>query len=316
MEVKVGKIEEFDDMEKDEKKNIKIVEVSPRDGLQNEKEIIPLEKKRKLIESLMDTGVQEIEIGSFVSPKWVPQMRDTEQLFLSVLPKDGVKFSALVPNMKGFERLMELPVKNRPKKIAVFTAASDTFNLKNINCTTEQSFEMIKPVVESAKKEGFEVRGYVSVAFWCPYEKKIPPEKTLYVCEKLLEMGVDEISVGDTIGRASPLDVFQLLSIINKKISHNLIALHFHNTYGMALLNSYISFRDFGITTFDSSAGGLGGCPFAPGASGNVATEDLVFMFENSGIETGVNWKKVIEAVSVLEIPLRSTLSKIKNLVE
>ena len=303
-------------MTEGKKGNIKIVEVSPRDGLQNEKEIISLEKKKKLIECLMDTGVQEIEIGSFVSPKWVPQMQDTEQLFLSVLPKDGVKFSALVPNMKGFERLMNLPEKNRPKKIAVFTSASDTFNLKNINCTTEQSFEMIKPVVESAKKEGFEVRGYISVAFWCPYEKKISPEKTLYVCERLLEMGVDEISVGDTVGRASPLDVYQLLSVITKKIPHNLIALHFHNTYGMALLNSFISFHDFGITTFDSSAGGLGGCPFAPGASGNVATEDLVFMFENSGIETGVNWKKVIEAVSVLEIPLRSTLSKIKNPLE
>jgi hydroxymethylglutaryl-CoA lyase len=292
-------------------KDIKIVEVSPRDGLQNEKEIIPFDKKKSFIEKLMETGVDEIEVGSFVSPKWVPQMQDTDKLFFSILPKDGIKFSALVPNMKGLERVMELPPQHRPKKLAVFTASSDTFNLKNINCTVEESFDRIRPVVEFAKREGFEVRAYISVAFWCPYEGKIPPEKTLYVCEKLIEMGVDEISLGDTIGRASPKDVYDLLSLLLKKIKPNMVALHFHNTYGMALLNSFIAFRDFGITTFDSSAGGLGGCPFAPGAAGNVATEDLVFMFENSGVKTGVDWKKIMEAVSILGIPLRSVISKV-----
>ncbi|GBD03473.1 3-hydroxy-3-isohexenylglutaryl-CoA/hydroxy-methylglutaryl-CoA lyase [bacterium HR19] len=300
----------------EQEKQIKIVEVSPRDGLQNEKEILPPEKKKELIESLCETGVDEIEVGSFVSPKAVPQMKDTDNLLLMINKKNGVKFSVLIPNMKGFERMMNIPESKRPEKIAVFTAASDTFNLKNINATVEDSFKIIKPVIEEAKKLKFEVRAYISTAFWCPFEGKVKPEKVIYVAEKLFELGVDEVSVGDTIGRASPKDVSELLSLLLKKISRDKIALHFHNTYGMAVLNSFISFRDFGIRTFDSSAGGLGGCPFAPGASGNVATEDLIFMFENSGVKTGVDFKKVMSAVLKLEIPLRSSLSKIQKIIE
>ncbi len=297
---------------------VKIVEVAPRDGLQNEKEIIPLEKKAEFVEKLAETGVVEIEVGSFVSPKWVPQLKDTDELFRKIAGLMGemrgkVKFSALVPNIKGFERVMNLPQECRPTKIAVFTASSETFNRKNVNASIKESLQKIKKVVDEAKREKFEVRGYVSTAFWCPYEGKIPPEKTLWVSEELMSIGVDEISIGDTIGRASPKDVSDLLSVLLKKVDKERISLHFHDTYGTAVLNSYISFRDFGITMFDSSAGGLGGCPYAPGASGNVATEDLVFAFESSGIKTGVKIKKVVDALRAVSdiVRPRSHISQV-----
>lgn len=295
---------------------VKIFEVGPRDGLQNEPQIVPLETKIKFIQKLVESGISYVEAGSFVSPKAVPQMAETYDLFLNMKVREwnGIKFSALVPNMKGFERVMNLPDNSRPHIIAVFTATSETFNMKNINMSVEQSIRVISEVVSEAKREGFEVRGYISTAFWCPYEKKIQPEKTVDLCRKLVELGVDEVSLGDTIGRASPGDVKVLLEILLKYIPPSKLAMHFHNTYGMAVANSFVAY-DFGIRTFDSSAGGLGGCPFAPGAAGNVATEDLVFSFENSGIKTKVDFIKVIEAVRVLPVSPRSNLAKIKNIL-
>lgn len=299
--------------------NIKIVEVGPRDGLQNEPQLISLDLKIKFIEKLTETGVGCIEVGSFVSPKAVPQMADTEALLMNLKVREkykdrNISFSALVPNMKGFERVMNLPENSRPHILAVFTASSDTFNKRNINMTVEESLKVIAEVVSSAKKYGFKVRGYISTAFWCPYEKKIDPRRTLNICEKLLESGVDELSVGDTIGRASPKDVKELLELVLRYIHPSKISMHFHNTYGMAIANSFVSY-DLGIRTFDSSAGGLGGCPFAPGASGNVSTEDLVFAFENSGIKTGVDFAKVIESTKILPIKPRSALSNIQNII-
>ncbi len=294
------------------RKRLKIVEVAPRDGLQNESEIIALEKKKGLVEKLSDSGVDEIEVGAFVSPKWVPQMKDTEELFKTIKKRDRVIYSALVPNMKGLERIFSIPEGNRPDKIAVFTAASETFNLKNINMSIDKSISVITEVVNEAKRSlKVPVRGYISTAFWCPFEGKISPDRVLRLCYALFSAGVDEISLGDTIGRATPSDVSELLSVLLKRFSQDKFAMHFHNTYGMAILNAYVSCRDFGIFTFDSSAGGLGGCPFAPGASGNVATEDLVFALENSGFSTSVNMKKVVEAVSELGIPLRSALHRL-----
>lgn len=296
---------------------VRIVEVGPRDGLQNEPQIIDLETKIKFINSLAQSGVSCIEVGSFVSPKVVPQMAQTDALFLNLRVRerrDGVKFSALVPNIRGFERVMNLPENSRPHILAVFTASSETFNMRNINMTVDQSIKVISEVVSEAKHYDFFVRGYVSTAFWCPYEKKISTEKTLDVCQRLIDCGVDEISVGDTIGRASPGDVSKLLEVLLKHIPPSRLAMHFHNTYGMAIANSFVAY-DFGIRIFDSSAGGLGGCPFAPGALGNVATEDLVFSFENSGIKTGVDFLKIIDSVKILPISPRSNLARIKNII-
>ncbi len=298
------------------RKDVIIVEVSPRDGLQNEKEIVPVELKEKFIRKLMESGVDEIEVGSFVSPKVVPQMKDTDELFLRI-EKNGirVKFSALVPNLRGFERVMNLPADKRPEKIAVFTAASETFNRRNIGMTIEESLRVFKDVIMEAKRNRFEVRAYISTAFWCPFEGKIPPVRVIKICEELFSLGADEISIADTIGRASPSDTRELLSDIAKSFDVSKIAMHFHATYGMAITDAFVSYEEFGVRRFDSSAGGLGGCPFAPGARGNIATEDLVFAFESSGIKTGVDIKKIIDAVSCLQIHPRSSISQIEKII-
>jgi isopropylmalate/homocitrate/citramalate synthase len=270
---------------------VKIVEVGPRDGLQNENVTVPTEVKIEFITALADAGLRVIEAGAFVSPKWVPQMADTAEVYRDI-PKDpGVEFPVLVPNMKGLDRAIEAGVKS----IAIFTAASETFNQRNINMTIDGSFENYAPVVARARAEGIRVRGYVSTAFGCPYEGEVAPEKVLEVCARLLDLGCYEVSVGDTIGVGTPMQVQGVIGMLLQVIPASKLAMHFHDTRGTALANT-LSALEMGIATFDASAGGLGGCPYAPGASGNLATEDLVYMLDSMAIETGVDLKRLVGA--------------------
>ena len=233
---------------------------------------------------LTEAGLLQIEVASFVHPKWVPQLADARDLIAQLHPPPNVTYSALVPNMKGLERAIESGI----GRIAVFTAASETFNGKNINMGIEESIAVFKPVVDRALKAGISVRGYVSTCFVCPYEGPVPKEKAAQVVRFLFETGVDEVSIGDTIGAATPKDVENTCGLILSQFPASKLAMHFHDTYGLALANVYQSLQ-MGFTCFDSSAGGLGGCPFAPGASGNLATEDLVYLLDRLGIQTGVS---------------------------
>ncbi len=275
---------------------IRITEVGPRDGLQNIKIPIPTDAKVRMVDILSDSGVEEIEVSSFVSPRWVPQLADAEEVFRRIRRKEGVIYSALVPNLKGLERALSVGV----DKIAVFTAASETFNMKNTNATIEESIERFIPVVREAKNSGLMVRGYVSTAFHCYFEGKIPPQKVLDVVNRLFDIGVDEVSLGDTIGRAVPNDVRELMEVLLNHHPAQKMVLHFHDTYGTGIANVWTAYSEFGVHRFDSSAGGLGGCPFVPGASGNVATEDVVFLFEQSGVETGVDIHRVVEGAKAI----------------
>src|SRR5687768_3419972 len=251
--------------------SVKLVEVGPRDGLQNEKVTIPTEAKIAYITALGDAGLRVIEAGAFVSPKWVPQMADSADVYRDI-PKDpGVEYPVLVPNMKGLERAMEAGVKS----IAIFTAASETFNKRNINMSIDQSFENYAPVVGRALGEGMRVRGYISTAFGCPYEGEVAPEKVLEVSARLLDLGCYEVSVGDTIGVGTPMQVQGVIGVLLQVIPTLKLAMHFHDTRGTALANT-LAALEMGIATFDASSGGLGGWPYAPGASGTLATEDLV----------------------------------------
>lgn len=273
----------------------KIVEVGPRDGLQNERVTIPTEVKIAYITALADAGLQVIEAGAFVSPRWVPQMADTAAVY-SEIPKDpGVEYPVLVPNMKGLERAIEAGVKS----IAIFTAASDTFNKRNINMTIDESFESYAPVAARARAEGLRIRGYVSTSFGCPYEGEVPPEKVLEVSARLLDIGCYEVSVGDTIGVGTPMQVQGVIGMLLQVIPASRLAMHFHDTRGTALANT-LAALEMGIATFDASSGGLGGCPYAPGASGNLATEDLVYMLDSMGIETGIDLKRLVKASSIV----------------
>src|SRR5438309_10769254 len=270
---------------------VKIVEVGPRDGLQNEKVTVPAEVKVDFITALADAGLRVIEAGAFVSPKWVPQMADTAEVYRDI-PKDpGVEFPVLVPNMRGLDRAIEAGVKS----IAIFTAASETFNQRNINMTIDGSFENYAPVVARARAEGVPIRGYASTAFGCPYEGDVAPEKVLEVCARLLDLGCYEVSVGDTIGVGTPMQVQGVIGMLLQVIPASRLAMHFHDTRGTALANT-LSALELGIATFDASAGGLGGCPYAPGASGNLATEDLVYMLDSMAIETGVDLNRLVQA--------------------
>jgi isopropylmalate/homocitrate/citramalate synthase len=274
---------------------IKIVEVGPRDGLQNEKVTIPTEAKVEYITALADAGLRVIEAGAFVSPKWVPQMADTAEVYREI-PKDpGVEYPVLVPNMKGLERAMEAGVKS----IAIFTAASETFNKRNINMNIDESFANYAPVAARAQQEGIRVRGYISTAFGCPYEGDVPPEKVLEVSARLLDLGCYEVSVGDTIGVGTPMQVQGVIGMLLQVIPAGKLAMHFHDTRGTALANT-LAALEMGIATFDASSGGLGGCPYAPGASGNLATEDLVYMLDRMGLETGVNLDRLVAASSIV----------------
>lgn len=276
---------------------ITLVEVGPRDGLQNERAIIPIDAKVAFVEALAGAGLREIEVSSFVSPKWVPQLADASEVFGRVKRRDGVVYSALVPNMKGMERALAAGV----RKVAVFTAATETFCKKNINMSLADSIRAFEPVVLEAKKNRVEVRGYVSVAFGCPYEGDVPPDRAADVAKRLADLGCDELSIGDTIGVAAPRDVERLMPLV--KFPKDRTALHFHDTRGTAVANAFAA-AQLGYSRFDSSAGGLGGCPYAPGAAGNVATEDLVYAFERSGCRTGVDLEKIAAAARALAGPL------------
>src|SRR3989442_4786967 len=272
--------------------NVRIVEVGPRDGLQNESAIVPTVKKAEFIKLLASAGLQDIEVASFVHPKWVPQLADAQELIKQLEVTPTVRYSALVPNMKGLERAIESGI----RRIAVFTAASETFNRKNINMGVQESIDVFKPVVDRALKEGMSVRGYISTCFVCPYEGPITKEKVADVARALFDLGVDEVSIGDTIGAATPRDVELTAGHLLQQFPVAKLAMHFHDTFGMAVANVYQSLQ-MGFTTFDSSAGGLGGCPYAPGASGNLATEDLLYLLDRLGIETGVSLKLVRRAL-------------------
>jgi len=274
---------------------VKIVEVGPRDGLQNEKVTVPTEAKVEYITALGDSGLKVIEAGAFVSPKWVPQMADSAEVYREI-PKDpGVEYPVLVPNMKGLERAIEAGVKS----IAIFTAASDTFNKRNINMTIDESFVNYAPVVARARAEGMRVRGYISTAFGCPYEGEVPPEKVLEVSARLLDLGCYEVSVGDTIGVGTPMQVQGVVGVLLQVIPASKLAMHFHDTRGTALANT-LAALEMGIATFDASSGGLGGCPYAPGASGNLATEDLIYMLDHMGIDTGVSLDRLVAASTII----------------
>jgi isopropylmalate/homocitrate/citramalate synthase len=275
--------------------HIHIVEVGPRDGLQNEQVTIPTEAKIDYITALADAGLTTIEAGAFVSPKWVPQMADTAEVYRNI-PKDpGVDYPVLVPNMRGLDRAIETGVKS----IAIFTAASETFNQRNINMTIDESFINYAPVAARARAEGMRVRGYVSTAFGCPYEGDVAPEKVLEVSARLLDLGCYEVSVGDTIGVGTPVQVQGVIGMLLQVIPPTKLAMHFHDTRGTALANT-LAALEMGIPTFDASSGGLGGCPYAPGASGNMATEDLVYMLEKMGIDTGVDLKLLVAASQII----------------
>jgi hydroxymethylglutaryl-CoA lyase len=269
-----------------------VYEVGPRDGLQNEAETLPTDVKIGFINRLTDAGLSAIEVGSFVSPRAIPQLADTEAVFRGIHRASGVRYPALVPNLKGLERAIASGV----TEIAVFTAASETFNQHNIHAGVDESIERFRPVVARAREEKIRVRGYVSTAFVCPYEGEISPDAVREVVHKLLDLPVDEISIGDTIGAATPSDVYEVIeTLYDSGVTRGVLALHFHDTRGTALAN-VLAGLECGITIYDSSAGGLGGCPYAPGASGNLATEDLVYLLEGLDIETGVTLSKVVEA--------------------
>jgi hydroxymethylglutaryl-CoA lyase len=275
---------------------VTVYEVGPRDGLQNEAETLSLEVRVDFVDRLTEAGLPAIEVGSFVSPKAVPQLADTEELYRRIHPASGVRYPALVPNEKGLDRALRAGV----REIAVFTAASETFNRKNINAGVDESIERFRPVIARAKEEKVRVRAYVSTAFGCPYEGDIAPEAVREVVHKLLDLSVDEISISDTIGVATPSDVYDVIEALYESgVTRAVLALHFHDTRGTALANVFAGLQ-CGVTTFDASAGGLGGCPYAPGASGNLATEDLLYLLEGLGIQTGVTLARVVEASRLL----------------
>src|SRR4051794_20917765 len=273
----------------------KIVEVGPRDGLQNEKVTIPTQAKIDYITALSDAGLRTIEAGAFVSPKWVPQMADSAEVYTNI-PKDpGADFPVLVPNEKGIDRAIEAGVKANGK----FPTAPGTFNKRNINMTIDESFAYYAPVAVRARAEGIRVRGYVSTAFGCPYEGDIAPERVLEVVARLLDLGCYEVSVGDTIGVGTPMQVQGVIGFLLQVVPAGKLAMHFHDTRGTALANT-LAALEMGVATFDASSGGLGGCPYAPGASGNLATEDLVYMLDRMGIDTGVDLKLLVKASSII----------------
>ena len=268
-----------------------IVEVGPRDGLQNEKAAVSTADKIEFINRLSAAGLPSIEVSAFVSPKWVPQMADAAAVFAGIVRRPGTRYSALVPTLAGLDRALQAGVTD----IAVFAAASETFSRKNINQGIEESLIAYKLVTERALAAGLRVRGYLSTAFGCPYEGAVPVANVIDVTERLLATGVFEVSVSDTIGIAHPGQVRQVLEALASKVPANRLALHFHDTRGTALAN-VLAALPYGITTFDASAGGLGGCPYAPGAAGNLATEDLIYMLDGLGTETGVSLEGVLEA--------------------
>ncbi|KAF3158503.1 hypothetical protein TWF788_004712 [Orbilia oligospora] len=288
----------------DDKDFVKIVEVGPRDGLQNEKTIVPLDTKISLIEKLSTTGLRVIEAGSFVAPKWVPQMADSTSILSHLLRSpppspQPVTYPFLVPNLKGLEsalpRTTPPPPQAGASEISIFASASEGFSLKNLNCDIATSFERFQPVVKRALENNIKVRGYVSMVISCPYSGDTPPEKVVEVTKKLLEMGCYEVSLGDTTGVGNPYSIDVLMkALIEGGVPVEKLACHFHDTYGQAIVNCMVGLAN-GVRVFDSSVAGLGGCPYAKGATGNVATEDLVYFLHSVGMKTGVDLEKVSE---------------------
>jgi hydroxymethylglutaryl-CoA lyase len=287
-------------------KAVVIQEVGPRDGLQNEKSVIPLEVKLGLIDLLSKSGLKRIEAGSFVSPKWVPQMADSDNIFKHLQSKakelPGVSYSALTPNLQGFDAALRCGV----AEVAVFGAASEAFSQKNINCDIDTSLKRFEAVCKKAQENGIKVRGYVSCVLGCPYSGYVPPVQVLKVTKRLLSMGCYEVSLGDTIGVGTAGSTQRLLETVLTEVPADRIAVHFHDTYGQAMANILVALQH-GISVLDSSVSGLGGCPYAAGASGNVATEDVVYMLDGLGVETGVVMDKLLEAQVFIDSALGRT---------
>jgi hydroxymethylglutaryl-CoA lyase len=269
---------------------IRIVEVGPRDGLQNEKAIVPTATKVELIDRLTSTGLQTIEATSFVSPKWVPQLADAADVYTAIRKKPGVRYPVLVPNLQGYERAREVGV----EEIAVFTAASEAFNRKNINASIAESLARFAPVIERAKADKVAVRGYVSTVLGCPYQGEVPLADVVRVAKALREMGCYEISLGDTIGIGTPAKARAMLAAVAAEVPMSALAIHFHDTRGQALAN-ILACLELGVGVIDSAVSGIGGCPYARGASGNVATEDVVYMLHGMGIATGIDLDQLVE---------------------
>jgi hydroxymethylglutaryl-CoA lyase len=273
---------------------VKLIDVGPRDGLQNEKQTVPAEVKIELVHRLQDAGLKEIEVTSFVSPKWVPQMADNAQVMAGIQRKPGVRYSVLVPNMKGFEAAIAVERRFWPDEIVVFAAASEAFSQRNINCSIAESIERFRPVTEAARANGIYVRGAMSCAVGCPYEGEIAPERVAMLAGMMKDIGVQHVGVADTIGVGTPIKVQRAVEATLKHYAINDISGHFHDTYGQALANT-LACLQMGIWQFDTSVSGLGGCPYAKGATGNVATEDVVYMLHGMGIATGIDLDKLID---------------------
>jgi hydroxymethylglutaryl-CoA lyase len=288
-------------------KTVEIVEVGPRDGLQNERMSLSARDKIDFIDQLSLVGYKRIEAGSFVSPKWVPQMASSDEVIRTIKRADGIRYSALTPNIKGFDLAMQVGV----QEVAIFGAASESFSQKNINCSIQESLERFSPVVAKAKQHNIPVRGYVSCVLGCPYEGDIKVEDVVTVSKALLDMGCYEISLGDTIGVGTPLKTKALIEACLLVIPSGQLAVHFHDTYGQALANILTAIQ-LGIRVIDSSVAGLGGCPYAKGASGNVASEDVVYMLHNMGINTGIDLNKLIQVGKSMSLKLnRNNGSKV-----
>ncbi|HXR59148.1 MAG TPA: hydroxymethylglutaryl-CoA lyase [Burkholderiales bacterium] len=271
-------------------KRVRIVEMGPRDGLQNEKQEVPTEVKLELIERLGAAGLPAIEATAFVSPKWIPQMADHTEVLERIRRRPGVDYPVLTPNLKGYEAARAAGA----TEVAVFAAASESFSKKNINCSIAESLERFRPILESSLKNKIKVRGYVSCVIACPYEGEVKPEKTAEVAGALYDLGCYEISLGDTIGAGTPGKTQKMIEACAKRLPIGKLAGHYHDTYGQALANIYAS-MELGVATFDASVAGLGGCPYAKGATGNVATEDVVYLLHGLGIDTGVDLDKLVE---------------------
>ncbi len=285
---------------------VKMVEVGPRDGLQNEPTPVSTDVKVALIEQLADAGLPVVEATSFVSPKWVPQMADAPEVMARIRRKPGVSYPVLVPNLKGLEGALAA----KAEEVAVFAAASESFSKRNINCTIDESLERFAPVCEEALAKGLRVRGYVSCVLGCPYEGEVTPEAVARVSQRLYAMGCYEISLGDTIGTGTPEKAQRMIEAVSKHVPVEKIGGHFHDTYGQALAN-IVAVMELGVATFDSSIAGLGGCPYAKGATGNVASEDVLYLLNGMGIETGVDLDRLVEAGAAISASLgRSTVSR------
>ncbi|MBX8827202.1 hydroxymethylglutaryl-CoA lyase [Ochrobactrum sp. SFR4] len=290
---------------------VRIVEVGPRDGLQNEKQIIDTSVKLELIERLVAAGLRNIEVTSFVSPKWIPQMADQSAVMQGLKTHQGVSYSVLTPNLQGFEAA----VAANAKEIAVFAAASETFSRKNINASIAQSLERFAPVTEQALKMGIKIRGYVSCVLGCPYEGDVDPQVVARISKEMFDMGCYEISLGDTIGVGVPDEVSRLIETVGAQVPLTALAGHFHDTYGMAVANVVAAYT-LGVRTYDASVAGLGGCPYAAGATGNVATEDLVWLFNRTGVETGIDLKQLVDCAVWISAQLgRSPSSRVAQAI-